>query len=339
MYRRSLCSPLILSSILFLLLTACQPIRPEAASPTVDCTDTDQLVVVQQYMASYAQRDPETAINSFMPDGVMAVEVAPYLDRATGEYKSPFTAVFTGTEELSGIIYAFVDYFALGSEFITGTVQGDTVIATGIVSSPENYALGMPTTALTSTFTFQIEGCKIARMDHAYTPEAMAALPAAAEAAASECSDEYKIGRFRQYADGVSDGNTAIAALPWAEHALAEYDAAPVLDEATQQYILDPALRNAFQGSEDIEWVIGFFIENSFYKALQLDTAQITGQTLELDAVISTPMFAEDPFLLPLTELASHYSVDFNSQCQIEHLRFFFTDQALTDLNAAKSAE
>jgi hypothetical protein len=221
-----------------LLLSACQPIQPIGIGATALCTDADKIALLQTYVDAYGNQDPETSVALFLPDGKLSGTAGPVLDPTSGVYTA-FEVEFNGHEEIFGIVQWFIEGAHLTTHIHDPVVQGDTVTAPGVVVTPFYYAHAIPAKELDLVYTMQVENCKIANLRWDYTAESLAALPAAAEALASTCADDYKLGALQSYMSGINEFDAGLAAWPFAEDAYIAIDLIPELDEATQTYHTD----------------------------------------------------------------------------------------------------
>ena len=84
--------------LLVVLLSACQPIRPEAQNSTqpTDCSDQEKIALFREAVANVFDIGDFTAVvNFYAADGALIVDIPPTLDAATGAYTpsdSPFHA-------------------------------------------------------------------------------------------------------------------------------------------------------------------------------------------------------------------------------------------------------
>jgi len=302
-----------------LLLSACQPIQPEQASTDSACTDAAKIALLQTYVDSYRDKDPEAAVALFLPDAQLTGTGGPVLDMATGEY-SMYDVEFNGEAEILGIVQWFVEGAHLTNTIHDPVVQGNTVTAPGVVGTPFFFAHAIPATELDLIFTMEVVDCKIAHLDWKYTEETMAALPAAAEAMASTCADDYKLGVLQSYVSGINEGDKALAAWPYAKNTHFEFEMIPQLDPATETYTSDPPL--VLNNLEEFKAVIDYFIEISLSKTLDESSIAISGPTLAVSSTLSTPLLTGEPWFLPVTEVNGKYTVTFDENCKIVDLMY-----------------
>jgi len=312
------CKGITVALLVVLVLSACQPIQPEPATVAKECTDADKIALLQTYVDTYSKKDPEASVALFLPDGKLGGTAGPVLDTSTGAY-STYEVEFNGHDEILGIIQWFVEGAYLTNHIHDPVVQGDTVTAPGVVGTPFYYAHAIPAQELDLIFTMWVKDCKIANLRWDYTAEGLAALPAAAEVLASTCADDYKLGVLQSYASGINEFDPALAAWPYADNAHFEFERVPMLDAATQTYQSDPPL--VLNNLEEFKPVIDSFIAITLIKSLDEQSVVISGPTLAVNATLSTPLFADDPWYLPVTELNSQYTVTFDENCKIADLK------------------
>ena len=302
-----------------LLLSACQPIQPEPASSDRACTDADKIALLQSYADAYRDKDPAAAVALFLPDAKLTGTGGPVLDMATGEY-AMYDVEFNGQDEILGIVQWFIEGAHLTNVIRDPVVQGDTVTAPGVVGTPFFFAHAIPAKELDLIFTMAVVDCKIAHLDWKYTAETMAALPAAAEAMASTCADDYKLGILQSYISGINEADSALAAWPYAQNAHFEFERIPQLDAATETYQSEPPL--VLNNLEEFKAVIDYFIEITLNKHLDEQSVAIAGPTLAVGATLSTPLLTDEPWFLPVTELNGKYTVTFDENCKIADLLY-----------------
>jgi hypothetical protein len=324
----------ITSLILVLLLAACQPIRPEVINSTAACTDADKIALLQAYVDTYSAKDPQAGVALFLPDGKLSGTGGPVLDTETGAYTT-YDVEFNGHEEILGILQWFMESAHLTNRIHDPVVQGDTVTAPGVVGTPYYFAHAIPAEELDLTFTMQVKDCKIAHLHWDYTKEGLAALPAAAEAMARTCSDDYKLGLLQSYVSGINEFDPALAAWPYADDAHFEFERVPVLDEATQSYKSDPPL--VIEGLENFKPIIDYFISITLTKSLDEGSVIIADPTLTVSTTLSSPLFMGEPWFLPVAEVDGRYTLAVNENCKIGEVQFALaagTAEMLTKLKA-----
>jgi len=329
--------PVLIIALLFLFtLSACQPVRPEAAKVTKECTDGDKITLARTFEASFHKKDAEGLTALFTDDGVFAFDPSPYLDRTTGKYKVPFVIHVEGHKAIKSLIDVI---FSLngGDVYDSIRVQEDTVVALGNQVSSMSPAFGTPGDKMAGTEIIIVRDCKIASARFIISQEALDAMPAEAAAAAAKCEDSYKSAIFQRFVNGLWNGDLELASLPWAEDAIFRFDGLPRFDAATKAYVVDPALEQKAAGLPEIQDLLKTMIAQQTGITLTMESQQIKGATLTISDTTTQFNPSSEFKALPLPELAGVYTATFNKQCEIATLDHVYTQATLKKLTVAKA--
>lgn len=334
---RVLTTPIVLALwLLAFLLSACQPIQPVAANATAECTDADKLNLLRTYEERFRNDDPAGVAALFTEHAVFAFDPAPRLDQTSGKYQSPFVAHAEGRQAIQEMFTLLIALDA-GVVFDSMRVQEDTVVAYGKQTSSMAPQFGQPTTEISGTQIIVVRNCQIATARFVLSQAALDALPAAEEAAAAQCADDYKVALFMRYLNGINGGDTMLAAFPWADDAQAEFERAPEFDAATQSYRSPELLQ--VQGIDQIKGIIDAFIGIPLYKTADLSSAVVDGSTLTMNVTLSSPSFTGEPWLLPVDAIEGNYTVTFNTQCKVATVKWALVEGTAAQLTALKQKQ
>lgn len=320
--------------LVVILASACQPIRPEAALSGSQCTEQDKVNVVQAYVNGVNNNDADAAVHAFLEDAVYSLDTGPRPDPVTGKYVSPDTIEFSGHDQIKWLMQFFVDN-NIDKTILSTQVNGDSMVVNAQYDAPDNVIFGTPATRdINFVYTIEIKDCKIAHLHMTYPEEQLAAFVEDAKKLDAECSDEYKSLVFQQYITGIDNGDPILAALPYAKDTHYEFQPIPVWSETDQRYINKPL--NTYEGSEAFRPIIDYFISIMLYKVLDLSSLSLNGNTLNVQATLSSDSFSGEPWLLPVTELQGAYTITFNDQCKIADLKWQLAEGSADNLTELK---
>lgn len=149
--------------LLVLLLSACQPIRPEASTSNqrTGCSDQEKIALFREAVANtFDTGDFAAAVDFYAADGALIVDMPPALDAATGTYTVTGQVEGKGPDELMNMTAgSYETKIKMSIDQIR--VEGDLVIAqmTGVGAWYQE--VGMPTDTAHPIFTAKFNAdCK-----------------------------------------------------------------------------------------------------------------------------------------------------------------------------------
>ena len=324
----------VIALLLLALLSACQPIRPEAAV-TQECNDDDKIALLRAWENRFITDDIDIVDTLFTNDAVFAFDPSPYQDRATGQYKSPFVIHVEGHEAIKNLL-GVIDSLDGGVSLDEVRVQEEMLVALGRQTATQSPAFGTPGTEMAGTQLAIVRNCKLAMVRFVISQAALDAMPAEAAEAAARCEDSYKSFIFQRFINGLWNGDVAMAGLPWAEDAVFRLDGLPSYNATDKTYKIDPATEQKATGLAEIQPILTAMVEQQVGITPNLEAEQIDGLTLTLPVTVTqfnpSPEFSQ----LPLTEVRGVYTATFNNQCEIAMLDFVYTEETLQNLTEAK---
>lgn len=326
----------IVALLLAAILSACQPIQPEAALQATECSDDAKIALLRQWEERFRTDDVDIVDTLFTKDAIFAFDPSPYPDRTSGKYQSPYVIHVEGHEAIKDLL-GVIDSLDGGVTLDEIRVQEDMMVGIGHQTSSQSPAFGTPGTEMPGTQLALVRNCKLAMVRFVISQAGLDAMPAEAAEAAARCEDPYKSFVFQRFINGLWNWDIALAGLPWAEDAVFRLDGVPRYDEATKSYRIDPATAQTAANFSEIQPILAAMIEQQTGITPDIAAEQIDGLTLTLPVTITQFNPSPEFSALPLTELGGVYTATFNDQCEVATLDFAYSEETLQRLNEAKT--